>query len=64
MSDRGIYFAVEKSGELADTARSEIALKFNELPQAKPAVNKKVEISLTDQNAASFAILVNALVLA
>ncbi|MDV2997147.1 MAG: hypothetical protein N4J56_006852 [Chroococcidiopsis sp. SAG 2025] len=31
-------------------ARSDITLKFNELPQVKPAENKKVEIILTDQN--------------
>jgi hypothetical protein len=30
--------------------KSEITLKFNEFPEAKPAANKKVEISLTDQN--------------
>ena len=42
------------------TARAEITLKFNELPQVKPAENKKVEITLTDQNGVSFTALVNA----
>ncbi|MDZ4876774.1 MAG: hypothetical protein CLLPBCKN_006209 [Chroococcidiopsis cubana SAG 39.79] len=42
------------------TARSEITLKFNELPQVKPAENKKVEITLTDQNGVTFTALVNA----
>lgn len=41
-------------------ARSEITLKFNELPQVKPAENKKVEINLTDQNGVVFTALVNA----
>lgn len=40
-------------------ARSEIALKFNELPLSKPAANKKIEITLTDQNGVSFTALVN-----
>jgi hypothetical protein len=42
------------------TAKSEITLKFSELPEAKPAPNKKVEISLTDQNGVSFTALINA----
>ena len=42
------------------TARSEITLKFSELPEAKPAANKKVEISLIDQNGVSFNALINA----
>ncbi len=42
------------------TARSEITLKFNELPEARPAANKKIEISLTDQNGVSFTALINA----
>ncbi|MDV2996947.1 MAG: hypothetical protein N4J56_006652 [Chroococcidiopsis sp. SAG 2025] len=41
-------------------ARAEIALKFNELPQVKPAENKKVEITLTDQNGVTFTALINA----
>ena len=41
-------------------ARSEVTLKFNELPEAKPAPNKKVEISLTDQNGVIFTALINA----
>lgn len=40
--------------------KSEITLKFNELPEAKPAANKKVEISLTDQNGIVFTALINA----
>ena len=42
------------------TARSEITLKFDELPQALPAENKKVEILLTDQNQVVFSALINA----
>jgi hypothetical protein len=42
------------------TAKSEITLKFNELPEAKPAANKKVEISLTDQNGVTFTARINA----
>ena len=41
-------------------ARSEITLKFDELPQALPAENKKVEILLTDQNQVVFTALINA----
>ena len=41
-------------------ARSEITLKFNELPQVKPTENKKVEITLADQNGVTFTALVNA----
>lgn len=41
-------------------AKSEITLKFNELPEAKPAENKKVEITLTDQNGVIFTTLINA----
>ena len=41
-------------------AKSEITLKFNELPQAQPAPNKKVEIQLTDQNGIVFTALLNA----
>lgn len=40
--------------------KSEITLKFNELPEAKPAANKKVEITLTDQNGIIFTALINA----
>ena len=42
------------------TARSEITLKFDELPQALPVENKKVEILLTDQNQVVFSALINA----
>ena len=42
------------------TAKSEITLKFDELPQAVPAENKKVEITLTDQNGVVFIALINA----
>lgn len=41
-------------------ARSEITLKFNSLPEAVPAANKKVEISLTDQNGVTFTARINA----
>ena len=41
-------------------ARSEITLKFNSLPEAVPAANKKVEIRLTDQNGVTFTALINA----
>ena len=41
-------------------ARSEITLKFSELPDAIPAPNKKVEIRLTDQNGIVFTALINA----
>ena len=41
-------------------AKSEITLKFNALPTANPAPNKKVEISLTDQNGVIFTALINA----
>lgn len=41
-------------------AKSEITLKFNSLPEFKPAANKKVEISLTDQNGVTFTALINA----
>jgi hypothetical protein len=41
-------------------AKSEVTLKFSELPEAKSAPNKKVEISLIDQNGVSFTALINA----
>jgi hypothetical protein len=41
-------------------AKSEITLKFSELPEAKPAANKKVEICFADQNGISFVALINA----
>ena len=41
-------------------AKSEITLKFNELPEAQPAENKKVEITFTDQNGVIFTALINA----
>lgn len=41
-------------------ARSEITLKFNSLPEAVPAANKKVEITFTDQNGITFTALINA----
>ena len=40
--------------------KSEITLKFSELPQAIPAPNKKVELELTDQNGIIFTALINA----
>lgn len=47
--------------ELMTEARSEITLKFNSLPEALPAANKKVEIRLTDQNGVTFTARINAL---
>jgi hypothetical protein len=42
-------------------AKSEVTLKFSgELPTATPAANKKVEVSLTDQNGVVFTALINA----
>lgn len=41
-------------------AKSEITLKFNELPTAITAPNKKVEIELEDQNGVIFTALINA----
>ena len=41
-------------------AKSEITLKFNSLPEAVPAANKKVEIRLTDQNGVTFTARINA----
>jgi len=43
------------------TTKAEITLKFSEeMPEAKPAPNKKVEIQLTDQNGLVFTALINA----
>ncbi|MBD2452239.1 hypothetical protein H6G76_35100 [Nostoc sp. FACHB-152] len=42
-------------------AKSEVIIKFSgSLPEAKPAANKKVEVSLTDQNGIVFTALINA----
>ncbi|MBD2598141.1 hypothetical protein H6G74_28005 [Nostoc spongiaeforme FACHB-130] len=42
-------------------AKSEVTIKFSgELPTATPAANKKVEVSLTDQNGVVFTALINA----
>lgn len=42
-------------------AKSEVTIKFSgSLPEAKPAANKKVEVSLTDQNGVVFTALINA----
>ncbi|BAZ21163.1 hypothetical protein NIES4073_20410 [Kalymmatonema gypsitolerans NIES-4073] len=41
--------------------KSEVTIKFSgELPAATPAANKKVEVSLTDQNRIVFTALINA----
>ncbi|WP_414544112.1 hypothetical protein [Nostoc sp. CCY0012] len=41
--------------------KSEVTIKFSgELPTATPAANKKVEVSLTDQNEVVFTALINA----
>jgi hypothetical protein len=42
------------------SAKSEIVLKFSELPQAKPLPDKKVRVELTDQNGIEFAAVLNA----
>ena len=42
------------------SAKSEIVLKFSELPQAKPLPDKKVEVELTDQNGIAFTAILNA----
>jgi hypothetical protein len=42
------------------TAKSEIVLKFSELPQAKPLPDKKVGVELTDQNGIAFTAILNA----
>ncbi len=39
--------------------RSEITLKFNEIPAADPAPNKKVKLILRDENENKFIILLN-----
>ena len=41
------------------TAKSEIVLKFAELPQAKPLPDKKVGVELTDQNGIAFTAILN-----
>lgn len=41
------------------TAKSEIVLKFSELPQAKPLPDKKVGVELTDQNGIAFTAILN-----
>ena len=41
-------------------AKSEIVLKFSELPQAKPLPDKKVGVELTDQNGIAFTAILNA----
>jgi hypothetical protein len=40
--------------------KSDITLKFNELPEAVPVPSKKVEVTLTDQNGVIFTALINA----
>lgn len=40
-------------------AKSEITLKFNVLPEAEPAPNKKVLVKVTDQNGLVFTALIN-----
>ncbi|WP_373545742.1 hypothetical protein [Chamaesiphon sp.] len=42
------------------SAKSEIVLKFSELPQAKPLPDKKVEVELIDQNGIAFTAILNA----
>ena len=40
-------------------AKSEITLKFSELPTAKDLPDKKVELEFTDQNGLTFTAVVN-----
>ncbi|KYC39009.1 hypothetical protein WA1_34015 [Scytonema hofmannii PCC 7110] len=40
--------------------RSEITLKFNEIPSADPAPDKKVKMVLSDENSNKFIVLLNA----
>ncbi len=42
------------------SAKSEIVLKFSELPRAKPLPDKKVGVELTDQNGIAFTAILNA----
>lgn len=42
------------------SAKSEIVLKFSELPTAKPLPDKKVGVELTDQNGIEFTAILNA----
>lgn len=53
-----LNFYNEKS--IMTEAKSEIRLKFNQLPEAKPVANKKVELSLTNQNGVVFTALIDA----
>ncbi len=41
------------------SAKSEIVLKFSELPKAKSLPDKKVGIELTDQNGIAFSVILN-----
>jgi hypothetical protein len=42
-------------------AKSEVTVKFSgSLPEGKPAANKKIEVSLTDQNGVVFTASINA----
>ncbi|MEO0843847.1 MAG: hypothetical protein AAFX46_19740 [Cyanobacteria bacterium J06636_27] len=42
-------------------AKSEITIKFSGgMPEAKPVPNKKMEVSITDQNGVNFSVLLNA----
>jgi hypothetical protein len=51
---------VELSDSTMPSAKSEIVLKFSELPQAKPLPDKKVGVELTDQNGIAFTAILNA----
>ncbi len=48
-----------KNHHKVTTVRSEITLKFNEIPAADPAPNKKVKLILLDENENQFIILLN-----
>jgi hypothetical protein len=51
---------VELSDSTMSSAKSEIVLKFSELPQAKSLPDKKVGVELTDQNGIAFTAILNA----
>ncbi|MBD2775085.1 hypothetical protein [Iningainema tapete] len=48
-----------KNQEKVTIVRSEITLKFNEIPSAEPAPDKKVKMTLADENGNKFIVLLN-----
>lgn len=49
-----------KNQEKVTVVRSEVTLKFNEMPPAEPAPEKKVKMTLADENGNQFIVLLNA----